>query len=62
MIPGQIDNSLLPDACVAAGDDNRLAVHPGVRTTYATAKIPKIAKKSTYLGSGLQGKGSMYAM
>ena len=29
-IPGQIDDGLLADARVAAGDDNRLAVHSDV--------------------------------
>ena len=46
-IPGQIDNSLLSDAGVAAGDDNRLAVHPGVGAAHTAAKIPKIVSKIT---------------
>ena len=40
MIPGEIDDSLLADARVAAGDDNRLAVHSDVGVTHTSTKIP----------------------
>ena len=47
-IPGQIDDSLLADSRVAAGDDNRLAVHSDVGATHTSTKIPRDAYRSVF--------------
>ena len=44
-IPGQIDDSLLADARVAAGDDNRLTVHSDVGATHTSTKIRSVFER-----------------